>query len=206
MRRSAALLGVLAAVFVPSAGAQGRPLSSDDSTAVAWTTALAAVGAFLTAAAIPITAFYRRPSLTLHEDEHRLHSRVECNGLPYIRLIVRNRRGRRTARNARGFVAQYAQNGVAGSDTTMGSPDLGWTASSTRRALFCLEASDQSTSARLNLGTAYLRAHPNGYRIKLELGAEDGPARSYDVHVNWDGTAQDERAALASVEVEVRKA
>jgi hypothetical protein len=88
----------------------------------------------------------------------------------------------------------------------MGSPDLGWTASSTRRALFCLEASDQSTSARLNLGTAYLRAHPNGYRIKLELGAEDGPARSYDVHVNWDGTAQDERAALASVEVEVRKA
>lgn len=250
MRRLVVQLAViaLAIAFVPSAVANdGRWSSRDEPALLPWATSLAAIGAFLTAAAIPLTAFYRRPSLTLHEDDQRVHSLVEGDGLPYLRLVVKNRRGRRAARAARVFVVHYREQGPADSVTTMGSPDLGWTSLFNAHgvvlpggerpidfgvlfpayrnnygqvvsnypdedpAMIVSKGREWQFKLSLANGLAlanqreYLAPKPNGYVVRLDLGAEEGPARSYDVYVNWNGTAKDEQAALTSVQVQVPK-
>jgi hypothetical protein len=120
--------------------------------------------------------------------------RVEGNGLPYIRLIVRNRRGRRTTRNARVFVAQYAQNGVAGSDTTMGSPDLGWTSVFDAKGVVLsggerpIDLDSPEPRYRIPAGS------PERLQDQARARSQGGPARSYDVHVNWDRVPATSRA------------
>jgi hypothetical protein len=45
----------------------------------------------------------------------------------------------------------------------------------------------------------------NGYIVRLVVGADDGPARRFDVDVNWAGDAPDGAAALQSIQLEVRR-
>jgi hypothetical protein len=49
-----------------------------------------------------------------------------------------------------------------------------------------------------------LPAKPNGYTVRLLIGADDGAARRFDVDVNWNEQAPDAKAALASVALAVR--
>jgi hypothetical protein len=58
---------------------------------------VAAVGAIVAAILIPLVTFWRRPSLSLHKDQEKILSRVEGDGLPYIRLLVKNKGWRRIA-------------------------------------------------------------------------------------------------------------
>ncbi len=72
--------------------------------------------------------FARRPRLTLTVDEDRVHSRVEGDGWPYIRILASNGRFCRSARHARVLVESYhAQGQTLSERITLGSPSLGWT-------------------------------------------------------------------------------
>lgn len=52
----------------------------------------------------------------------------------------------------------------------------------------------------------WLAPTTDGYLVRLEVGADDGKAQKYDVHVQWDGQASDAEAALRSVHLKVLKA
>jgi hypothetical protein len=68
-------------------------------------TELLAASGVAAALAIPLTAFLRRPSVTLGEDKSRTFSRlekdVELNDVPFVRLLAHARRGRRAAHGSR---------------------------------------------------------------------------------------------------------
>lgn len=51
----------------------------------------------------------------------------------------------------------------------------------------------------------YLPPRPNGYAVRVTVGATDGAARTYDVDVNWNGKAASAKAALNSVQVAIRE-
>src|SRR5438094_10675366 len=70
--------------------------------------AVAAAGAVVAAVAVPLTSYARRPSLSLHADEDGIHSRFEGNGLPYVRLVAKNKRRRRAAERTRALLSHYA--------------------------------------------------------------------------------------------------
>jgi hypothetical protein len=73
-----------------------------------------------------ILPYWRRPSLSLHEDAEYEHSRVEGNGVPHLRALVHNKKGKRSARHARVVLDGYRKVGADGSYTRLGSPFLGW--------------------------------------------------------------------------------
>lgn len=77
------------------------------------------------AAAIPVTAYLRRPKVTLVEDRGNVHSRVEGAGHPFVRLLVRNGRGRRSANETKVLLDHYQPRG--GDVVTLGCPMLAWT-------------------------------------------------------------------------------
>jgi hypothetical protein len=52
----------------------------------------------------------------------------------------------------------------------------------------------------------YLAPTPGGYSVRLEIGADDGKSRSYNIDLSWDGKARDANAALASMRVEIHEA
>jgi hypothetical protein len=215
-----------------------------------WTDVLTAVGAWVAAIGAivaALVAFYRRPSLSLHKDREKM-SRVEGNGFPYIRLLVRNKGWRRIARGTRVFVARHQKQGASASDVTMGSPALAWTgvpveqgngadvfagserpidfgyliaAHRDRDGRVLIDDPDPATiinnggkwQFRLALHNLclvdqreFLAPTPEGYSVRLELGADDGKARKYDVHVNWGDSAEDAEAALESVQLYVFEA
>jgi len=97
---------------------------------IAWTAigagaGAAGVGFGITEASV---RFARRPHLVLIEDDDRVHSRAEGDGLPYIRLLAHNGRFRRSAKGARILVESYRPAGAQLAErVTLGSPSLGWT-------------------------------------------------------------------------------
>jgi hypothetical protein len=50
-----------------------------------------------------------------------------------------------------------------------------------------------------------LPPRPGGYIIQLLVGADDGAARTFDVHVNWARDAPDAAMALDSVQIGVTR-
>ena len=70
--------------------------------------------------------YWRRPNLSLREDAERTHSQVEGDGAPYVRLVVRNAKGKRSAKNARVVLDGYRRAGSTDRLTRLGSPFLGW--------------------------------------------------------------------------------
>lgn len=242
-----------------------KPAWTDEVSAIA--SIVAAGGAVIAAIFVPITTFYRRPSLSLDEDAAHTLSRVEGEGFPYVRLVVRNKGWRRKARRTQVLVARHQEQRAGSPVVTMGSPALHWTsvfgeddvidlfAGSERPIDFGwllpvghtsgeLDARslDADTLPKPRLGGQELPAlvFPNpkaanfraggdrwflrfalargleikdqreylpptldGYVVRLEVGADDGKARKYDVYVNWDGSASDAESALKSVQLEV---
>jgi hypothetical protein len=105
----------------------GRDVLGEATTWPIVLSAIAAGLAVIAAVAIPLTSFARRPKLSLAEDEPRVHTRIEGNGLPWLRLIVRNRKRRRAAHGTRVLLDHYRKNEPGADMVTMGSPALGWT-------------------------------------------------------------------------------
>ena len=93
-----------------------------------YVTALAAAGAVAAAVGVPLTAYARRPRLSIVEDKERIHTRLEAGAakVPWIRLLVCNRAWRRAAQGTRVLVESYRENVEGSTPVTMGSPELGW--------------------------------------------------------------------------------
>jgi hypothetical protein len=97
-----------------------------------------ALGTTLLAIATFMLAYgVRRPRLSLRDDEFAVHSRVEGNHTPYLRLVVWNDEGKRAATGTRVLVQGYRKRDADTDQlTTLGSPSLGWPSA--------LEAVDES--------------------------------------------------------------
>jgi hypothetical protein len=94
-----------------------------------WIDLLVAVGTLALAAA----AFWQivadsssRPSLTLVEDAERIDTAVEMMYFPWVRLRVRNARGKRTAHGTRALVKSFRPAIHAGEPTSLAGAELGW--------------------------------------------------------------------------------
>jgi hypothetical protein len=91
---------------------------------------LLAVLGLAVAALVAFMPYARRPRLTIEEDTDRIQSRVELSGmggLPHVRLLVVNAKGRRAAHGSRVLVEGYRrQNDPYAVLTTLGHPSLGW--------------------------------------------------------------------------------
>jgi hypothetical protein len=87
--------------------------------------AISAVAILLSIGAV-VLPYHRRPNLSLLEDDERTHSRVEGDGVPYVRLLVRNAKGKRSAKHARVVLDGYRSAGSTDPFVRLGSPFLGW--------------------------------------------------------------------------------
>jgi hypothetical protein len=101
-------------------------LALDGQDLLDWAPLIVSAVALVVSVAAVLLPYWRRPSLSLHEDPERTHSRVEGNGIPYVRLLVRNAKGKRSARNARVVLDGYRRADSTGPLTRLGSPFLGW--------------------------------------------------------------------------------
>jgi hypothetical protein len=72
-------------------------------------------------------AFARRPHLEIEEDREGVQSRVEGDGLPYVRLLVSNPRRRRAAHGARVVLEHHREQRTGAEAIPTGLPQLGWT-------------------------------------------------------------------------------
>ena len=176
--------------------------------------AIAGVGAALS---IPLTAFVRRPSVELLKDQNGDHSRVETTMLidhigderPYLRIMVRNKRWRRSATEARVVVDRVRSRG--GVEFTLGCPELAWTShfEDTRPTIFSnwhrpldfgqlINPSGNAWQLQLTLAKGMttgdhretLEACDDGYCVTLTTGAADSRGRTYEVDVNWNPHAK----------------
>jgi hypothetical protein len=91
-----------------------------------WGPLAISVLALLVAIGAVVLPYRRRPSLSLLEDTERTHSRVEGDEIPYLRLLVRNAKGKRSAKYARAVLDGYREAGSTEPFTRLGSPFLGW--------------------------------------------------------------------------------
>jgi hypothetical protein len=101
--------------------------------ALTWHTAgavaqvVAASAAVVVAALVAWLPHHRRPKLSLKEDPDRIHSRVEADGVGYVRLLVANAPRKRTAPATRVQVVGYReQRQGATAMTSLTHPLLGW--------------------------------------------------------------------------------
>ena len=90
-----------------------------------WAQVGIAVAVGLVAAAIPLSAFLRRPAIYLSEKGASLESHVEADGIPYVRLLVGAERWHRTAKATRVTVVGYRRQAEK-SWTSLAHPALGW--------------------------------------------------------------------------------
>lgn len=91
-----------------------------------WGPLALSIVAILLSIGAAVLPYWRRPNLSLETDPERTHSRVEGDGLPYIRLLVRNAKGKRSAKQARVVLDGYRRAESTDPFTRLGSPFLGW--------------------------------------------------------------------------------
>jgi hypothetical protein len=180
-----------------------------------------------------------RPDLTLNKDVDRLHTRLEGAG-PWIRLIVSNSSGRRTAHGTRVLLHWFRPTQYAAEPTSLAGAELGWPSTflpegagavifgGQRRpldfgALGTGPIDATSVQAKmmgheqlpdgygwwfrftlamhgngLYVGREFLPPLSGGYTARLLVGADDGPAKTFDVKFDWVGQAPTPEAALNS--------
>ena len=126
----------------------------------------AAVG-LLVAALVAFMPYARRPRLRIEEDEDGSNSRVETSplgGLPHVRLIVANARGRRAAKGTRVLVQGFTVQGShQAAPTTLGHPSLEWP--STRE--------DEARTGAVTVFAGAERPITLGYFLRVRRDAED---------------------------------
>jgi hypothetical protein len=101
-------------------------LAIDRQAVLDWVPLAFSAFAILVSIAALVVPYWRRPSLSLHDDPEGTHSRVEGDGPPYLRILVRNKKRKRSAKNARVVLDGYRRSGSTGPLTRLGSPFLGW--------------------------------------------------------------------------------
>ncbi len=205
-----------------------------------WAQVLAVATGVVIALLVAFMPYARRLRLRIEEDRDRSNSRVESSGLgglPHIRLLVSNAKGRRAAQGACVLVEGYT---VVGSHqpalTTLGHPSLQWPSASdeivTTATVFgggarpitlgyfvrvqrdpagdlayISEHGYRSGKAdawylKLTIGVDIndnrdkLEPFEDGYVIRLLVGADDGAARTFRVHIDWDGDPDQEPQAV----------
>lgn len=200
--------------------------SDDNGPSVAdWAQVAIAVAVALIAAAIPLSAYLRRPAVYLSEKGARLESHVEASEIPYVRLLVGAKRWHRTAKGTRVTVVAYRQR-RASTWTSLAHPALGWPSiqapeaavtlhAGTRRPVGLgrfqaprknrfglLERDSQGNVTHtpwkdgcewhlllelhgLNILDDRDKLPPGEWVIRLLVGADDGDATAYDVHIAW---------------------
>ncbi len=172
----------------------------------------------------------RRPRLSLEADTGLLHSQVEGDGLPYVRLLVRNEPGLRAAHGTRVLVDHYRR--PDGSVVTFGSPSLGWTSAGSPdesvvvfsgaarvidlgkllpvTAIPAREVSAQIWELEIFLPlVGQLRDHRErvrpGTEVRLVVGADEADARFYDVLLGWQMGATSAQHALTSLATRIQE-
>jgi hypothetical protein len=118
-RRPRTVLGSRRRVVSVALAIEGQALLDWGPLAISIVALLVAIGAV----ALP---YWRRPSLSLGEDTERTHSRVEGDEVPYLRLLVRNAKGKHSAKHARVVLDGYRSAESNDPFTRLGSPFLGW--------------------------------------------------------------------------------
>jgi hypothetical protein len=101
-------------------------LALDGQDLLDWGPLAISVIAFLASIGAVALPYWRRPNLHLEADPERTHSRVEGNGIPHIRLLVRNAKGKRSATHTRVVLDGYRRAKTRQPLTRLGSPFLGW--------------------------------------------------------------------------------
>ncbi len=120
-----------------------------------WAQVAGATLAVIVAGLVAFMPYARRPRLSIEEDLGRSNSRVEASGLgglPHVRLLVSNAKGRRAAKGVRVLLEGYTPIAAHASTlTTLGHPSLEWPS-----------ASDADTGAVTVFGGG---AHPDHARL-----------------------------------------
>lgn len=177
---------------------------------VEWVGAFSTVATVLVGLGVAAVTFWRRPRLSLHEGREHWHveSSIDSEPLPYVRLLARNAGLRRASHGTRVLVEHYVR---AGRTTYLGSPPLGWTSAADAvdvsvvifpggersvdlgmfRSYLSVGGGDQwafviAPYLNIHEGRGTLLADRNGYIIRVVVGSNDGRARRYDVHLNWN--------------------
>jgi hypothetical protein len=137
-----------------------------------------AVAAVFIAALVPLSAYIRRPKITLAEDVRGDYSEVVNGVEPRVRLLVKNAKRRRAAYQTRVEVTGYREQGDA-RWTWIGNRPLNWVGSATDVAV----AVYAGMTRPVELG-GLLRELPDGWKPK-EGGrpATSPPARFEEVKV-----------------------
>jgi hypothetical protein len=209
-----------------------------------WAVVATAVAAVLIAAAVPLTAYLRRPNLRLIEEGAARHSHIESDGLAYLRLVVENGRRRRAAKETRVIVEGYRPQGQSeGELVSLAHPSLGWPSAVEARSEATVAAvtvysgagrpvefgrfirakrtadgrlmrgpvgniaqyasGDPDATWHLMLGLHDLdilddrdKLPPGRWIVRLLVGADDGDAHRYDVHVAWNESSPDADTVL----------
>jgi hypothetical protein len=132
---------------------------------------IAALGLSGAALALP---YLRRPSLSLHRDAERTHSRVEGDRVPYLRLPVRNKKHRRSAKHARVVLDGYRAAGSQEPLTRLGSPFLGWPSVFGQESDAYVEVIFSSAERPLGLGRfARVKLDEHNRRVRQTLYRQD---------------------------------
>jgi hypothetical protein len=219
-------------------------LGETGTTLADWALVATAIAAVLIAAAVPASAYLRRPDLRLTETNVANESHVESDGLAYLRLVVENGPRKRAAHRARVMVEGYRRQGEPeASLRRLTHPSLGWSSAveaksdETAAAVTVHSGSGRpidlgrfiravrSPEGRLGRGADGNIAHfasgdPNAswhlmlglhdlslnddrdklpagaWIVRLLVGADDGDAHRYDVHVTWSESRPDSQAVL----------
>lgn len=160
--------------------------------------------------------YWRRPKLSLHalREHWRVERNAANEPVPFIRLLAKNGRLHRASQGTRVLVEWYQP--IGGSRVHLGSPPLGWTSAADETdvsviifpggeravdlGLFQLAIDPRDAEGNSHTewalliapylqifeGRNRLRANPSGYIIRIVIGSNDGRARRYDAHVNWN--------------------
>jgi hypothetical protein len=149
-----------------------------------------AVAAVFIAALVPLSAYIRRPKITLAEDVRGDYSEVVNGVEPRVRLLVKNAKRRRAAYQTRVEVTGYREQGDA-RWTWIGNRPLNWVGSATDVAVAVYAGMTRPVELggllrelpvwRFHLslyGTlAAIRLAPGAWVLQVVVGAEEGTRR-----------------------------
>lgn len=90
-----------------------------------WRLAVAVVALGVSGAAL-FLPYWRRPNLSIRTDSERTHSRVEGNQVPHVRVLAKNKKRKRSAKQARVVLDGYRVRDSKDPLTSLSSPFLGW--------------------------------------------------------------------------------
>jgi hypothetical protein len=162
-------------------------LALDGQALLDWVPLAISIIALVVSIAAAVVPYWRRPSLSLHGDPDRTHSRVEGDGMPYLRVLVRNAKRKRSAKNARVVLDGYRGAESAGPLTRLGSPFLAWPSIFGQDSDSYVSVIFSDAARPVGLGRfRRVRVRPNGLREREERWTQDigapippGPIRHF---------------------------